>query len=148
MGLRAPAVLLSTRRPAQGETVVVLVAVPGAPRRGPARAARRALAALGVPPVVVSLAGRPLRVFPRPPPAPPHGGAGGEGAGPGEGGRAFFARWKVRIWRPHAATLEAAEVGRDKNVQACRSSVAHVIMQHPTPSVGSRLSERGLPRRC
>ncbi len=79
-GLRAPAVLLSTRRPRQGETVVVLVAVPRAPP-GPRRAARRALAALGVPPVLVSLAGRPVPVFPR----PADSGAGGGGAA-GDGG--------------------------------------------------------------
>merc|ERR1719375_788845 len=82
-GLRAPAVLLSTRRPRQGETVVVLVAVPRAPP-GPRHAARRALAALGVPPVLVSLAGRPVPVFPRPP--APGAGAGGAG-GAGGGGR-------------------------------------------------------------
>merc|ERR1719375_2523298 len=80
-GLRAPAVLLSTRRPRQGETVVVLVAVPRAPP-GPRHAARRALAALGVPPVLVSLAGRPVPVFPRPPaPGAGAGGAGGAGGG-------------------------------------------------------------------
>ena len=96
-GLRAPAVLLSTRRPRQGETVVVLVAVPRAPP-GPRRAARRALAALGVPPVLVSLAGRPVPVFLRPPdPGAGAGGAGGAGGGGAAGGGGGHEVWRALV---------------------------------------------------